>query len=83
MHSGEYDACDVALSVRVYPHQAGLKNMPGHGGKQTYNLWIINGKIVERVTSVKWLGLITISSNLSGIVIFHTFVKRSHLVYIF
>jgi hypothetical protein len=26
MYSGEYDACDVTLSV--YPHQAGLKNMP-------------------------------------------------------
>jgi hypothetical protein len=31
MYSGEYDACDVTLSV--YPHQASLKNMPGHGGK--------------------------------------------------
>jgi hypothetical protein len=30
MYSGEYDACDVTLSV--YPHRAGLKNMPGHGG---------------------------------------------------
>ena len=29
MYSGEYDACDVTLSV--YPHRAGLKNMPGHG----------------------------------------------------
>jgi hypothetical protein len=26
MYSGEYDACDVTLSV--YPHRAGLKNMP-------------------------------------------------------
>jgi hypothetical protein len=25
--------CDVTLSV--YPHRAGLKNMPGHGGIQT------------------------------------------------
>ena len=30
MYSGEYDACDVTLSV--CPHRAGLKNMPGHGG---------------------------------------------------
>jgi hypothetical protein len=29
MYSGEYDACDVTLSV--YPHRASLKNMPGHG----------------------------------------------------
>jgi hypothetical protein len=31
--SGEYDACDV------YPHRAGLKNMPGHGKNRTYDLW--------------------------------------------
>ena len=31
MYSGEYDACDVTLSV--YPHRASLKNMPDHGGK--------------------------------------------------
>ena len=27
--------CDVTLSV--YPHRAGLKNMPGHGGIRTYD----------------------------------------------
>ena len=37
MYSGEYDACDVTLSV--YPHRASLKNMPGHSGNRTYNLW--------------------------------------------
>ena len=37
MHSGEYDVCDVTQSV--YPHRASLKNMPGHGGNQTYDLW--------------------------------------------
>ena len=37
MYSGEYDACDVTLSV--YPHRASLKNMPGHGGNRTYELW--------------------------------------------
>ena len=36
MYSGEYDACDVTLSV--YPHRASLKNMPGHGGNRTYDL---------------------------------------------
>ena len=30
--------CDVTLSV--YPHRAGLKNMPGHGGIRTYDLYI-------------------------------------------
>jgi hypothetical protein len=28
VYSGEYDVCDVTLSV--YPHRACLKNMPGH-----------------------------------------------------
>ena len=37
MYSGEYDVCDVTLSV--YPHRASLKNMPGHGGNRTYDLW--------------------------------------------
>ena len=37
MYSGEYDACDVTLSV--YRHRAGLKNMPGHGGNRTYDIW--------------------------------------------
>ena len=35
MYSGEY-VCDVTASV--YPHQASLKNMPGHGGNRTYDL---------------------------------------------
>jgi hypothetical protein len=34
MYSGEYDACDVTLSV--YPHRASLKIMPhDHGGNRT------------------------------------------------
>ena len=37
VYSGEYDVCDVTLSV--YPHRASLKNMPGHGGNPTYDLW--------------------------------------------
>ena len=37
MYSGEYDACDVTLSV--YPHRASFKNMPDHGGNRTYDLW--------------------------------------------
>ena len=37
MYSGEYDACDVTLSV--YPHQASLQNMPDHSGNRTYDLW--------------------------------------------
>ena len=37
MYSGEYDICDVTLSV--YPNRASLKNMPGHGENRTYDLW--------------------------------------------
>ena len=37
MYSGEYDACDVTLSV--YPHRASFKYMPDHGGNRTYDLW--------------------------------------------
>jgi hypothetical protein len=35
--AGEYDACDVTLSA--HPYRASLKNMPGHCGNPTYDLW--------------------------------------------
>ena len=47
MYSGEYDACDVTLSV--YPHRAGLKYMPGHGGNRTYDLWNTSPKELDSV----------------------------------
>ena len=34
MYSGEY-----GVTLSVYPHEAGLKNMPGHSGNRTYDLW--------------------------------------------
>ena len=51
MYSGEYDVCDVTLSV--YPHQAGLKNMPGHGGNQTYDLWSTSPSYFKKYSSSK------------------------------
>ena len=39
MYSSEY-VCNVILSV--YPHRASLKNMAGHGGNRTYDLWNTN-----------------------------------------
>ena len=36
-NAGEYDVCDVTLSV--YTHRASLKNMPGHGGNRIYDHW--------------------------------------------
>ena len=35
VYSGEYDC----VNLSVYPHQASLKNMPGHGGNRTHDLW--------------------------------------------
>ena len=35
-----YDLCVATLSI--YPHRASLKNMPGHGGIRTCDLWNAN-----------------------------------------
>jgi hypothetical protein len=40
--------CNVTLSV--YPHQASLKNMPGHSGNRTYDLWNTSPRVTLRVT---------------------------------
>ena len=32
-----YNVCVATLVV--YPHRASLKNIPGHGGIRTYDLW--------------------------------------------
>ena len=45
MYSGEYDVCDVTLSV--YPHRASLKNMPGHGGNRIYDLWNTSPNVAQ------------------------------------
>ena len=37
MYSGEYDVCDVTLSV--YSHRVSLKNMPGHGENRNYDFY--------------------------------------------
>jgi hypothetical protein len=58
MYSGEYDVCDVTRSV--YPHRASLKNMPGHGGNRTYDLWNKGGAapsgppVVYHCNSAQW-----------------------------
>ena len=54
VYSGEYDVCDVTLSV--YLHRASLKNMPGHGGNRTYDLWntsLMLGQLSYAVRSVR------------------------------
>ena len=48
--------CDVTLSV--YPHRTSLKNMPGHGGNRTYDLWnacVIVRTVYVYVTSLRVL----------------------------
>ena len=50
MYSGEYDACDVTLSV--YPHRASLKNMPDHGGNQLAEHWASIPKVVGSIPTV-------------------------------
>ena len=50
MYSGEYDVCDVTLSV--YPHRASLKNMPGHGENRTYDLWNTSPMLSKELDSV-------------------------------
>ena len=45
MYSSEYDVCEVTLSV--YPHRASLKNMPGHSGKRTYDLWYVSPMLCQ------------------------------------
>ena len=59
MYSGEYDLCDVTLSV--YPHRASLKNMPGHGGNRTYDLWNTSPMLCELSYAVKSVRVCDIS----------------------
>ena len=59
MYSGEYDVCDVTLSV--YPHRASLKNMPGHGGNRTYDLWNTSPMLCQLSYAVRSIGVCDIS----------------------
>jgi hypothetical protein len=56
MYSGEYDVCDVTMSV--YPHRAGLTNMPDHGGNRTYDLWNTIGRRFDSFGTPKVVGSI-------------------------
>jgi hypothetical protein len=50
MHTNNYITCLCDVTLSVYPHRAGLKNM---GGIRTYDLW--NTSPTLRVTSHKHL----------------------------
>ena len=43
-NSNVFDVSVATLSV--YPHRTSLKNMPGHGGIRTYDLWNASPKVV-------------------------------------
>ena len=46
----------VIATLSVYPHRASLKNMPGHGGNRTYDLW--NAVRSVRVCDISELSLV-------------------------
>ena len=51
MYPGEYDVCDVTLSV--YPQRASLKNMPDLGGNRSYDLWN-NSPMICQLSYAVW-----------------------------
>ena len=48
---GEYDVCDVTLSV--HPHRGKLKSLPDHGGNRTRDLWDTNPMLCQLSYEVK------------------------------
>ena len=62
VYSGEYDVCDVALSV--YPHRASLKNMPDHGGNRTYDLWNTSPMLCQLSYAVRSVRVSDISNRI-------------------
>ena len=40
----------VIATLSVYPHRASLKNMPGHGGIRTYDLWNASPMLCQLAT---------------------------------
>ena len=89
MYSGEYDVCDVTLSV--YPHRASLKNMPGRGGNRTYDLWNTSSMLCQlgyavksvRVCDISELSLVPSISMQSSNMIFSVLVLCTQVNMIF
>ena len=59
--------CDVTLSV--YPHPASLKNMLGHGGNLTYDLWNTSPMLCQLSYAVRSVRVSDISDTLDNYVI--------------
>ena len=51
----------VLVTLSVYPHQAGLKNMPGHGGNRTYDLWNTSPMLYQLSYAVRSVRVCNIS----------------------
>ena len=43
----------VMLLLSVYPQRASLKNMPGHGGNRTYDLWNTSSMLCQLSYAVR------------------------------
>ena len=55
----ESNECVATLSV--YPHRARLKNMPGHGGIRTYDLWNASPTLYQLSDAVRSVRVCDIS----------------------
>ena len=53
------DACDVTLNA--YPRRTSLKNMPGHGGNRTYDLWNTSPLPCQLSYAVRWVRICSVS----------------------
>ena len=56
-----YTMALVMFIVGVYPHRASLKNMPGHGGNRTYDLWNtspMSGRFEYVIFRTPWLSVL-------------------------
>ena len=51
----------VIATLSVYPHRASLKNMPGHGGIRTYDLWNANPMLCQLSYAVRSVRVYDIS----------------------
>ena len=53
----------VNVTLSVYPHRTSLKNMPGHGGNRTYDLW--NTSPTQHRKNHMWVYIYRLAPSLS------------------
>ena len=51
------------ILMSVYPHRASLKNMPGHGGNRTYDLWNTSPMLCQLSYAVRSVRVCDISES--------------------